>query len=93
MFEFILLGSSCLVVYGLTLAVYRILFHPLAKFPGPKWSAASYWYEFYYEIIQPGSWLWQIEKLHEKYGMLEESVDHNGLMLTASHRTDRANQP
>jgi len=69
MLSFILFGVSLLVGYGLILAVYRLLFHPLVKFPGPKLSAASYWYEFYYEIIQPGTWLWKIEKLHEQYGM------------------------
>lgn len=69
MLGFVLLAVNLLFGYGLALATYRLLFHPLVKFPGPKLSAASYWYEFYYEIIQPGSWLWKIEKLHAQYGM------------------------
>ena len=70
MYEIILLGVGVMMIYGAVLAVYRLLLHPLVKFPGPKLSAASYWYEFYYEIIQPGSWLWKIERLHQEYGRL-----------------------
>ncbi|SPO05572.1 related to cytochrome P450 CYP3/CYP5/CYP6/CYP9 subfamilies [Cephalotrichum gorgonifer] len=69
--------SSCSVAaYGLaayatylgSLAVYRLYFSPLAKFPGPKLAALSNWYEFYYDVIREGDFTWQIKKLHEKYG-------------------------
>lgn len=49
-------------------AVYRAFFHPLRKVPGPKLAAATYLYEFYYDIILGGRYIFQIEKLHKKYG-------------------------
>ncbi|KAI1371157.1 benzoate 4-monooxygenase cytochrome P450 [Hypoxylon crocopeplum] len=57
------------VVYWLLVFVYRITFHPLAKFPGPKLAGATFWYEFYYDIwpIQY-RYMWKIEELHQKYG-------------------------
>lgn len=49
-------------------AVYRVFFHPLRKVPGPTFAAATYLYEFYYDVILGGRYIFQIEKLHQKYG-------------------------
>lgn len=63
---------TALIVAGLgylaTLAVYRLYLSPLAKIPGPKLAAVSKWYEFYYEVILPGQYVFKIEELHKKYG-------------------------
>ena len=56
------------LVYGVCLAIYRIYFHPLAKFPGPKLAAATLWYEFYFDVIKRGKFAWEIRKMHEIYG-------------------------
>ena len=65
------------VLYGLfgvcifltvTLAVYRMTLHPLAKFPGPKLAAATAWYETYYDCLLLGKFSNHIDKLHNKYG-------------------------
>lgn len=48
--------------------VYRILFHPLARFPGPKLAAVTTWYEGYYDIVHQGRYIWQVEKMHARYG-------------------------
>lgn len=47
---------------------YRLLLHPLARYPGPKLAAATNWYEFYYDVIQQGAFTSQIKKLHDQYG-------------------------
>ena len=56
------------ILYGFGLAVYRLLLHPLAKFPGPKLATLSRWYEFYYEVVLQGQFTFHTQKLHELYG-------------------------
>ncbi|KAJ5808865.1 cytochrome P450 [Penicillium riverlandense] len=56
------------VLYGASLAIYRLYFHPLARFPGPKIAAATRWYEFYYDVIKRGKYVYKIEEMHRKYG-------------------------
>ncbi|KAI9728590.1 MAG: hypothetical protein M1834_007618 [Cirrosporium novae-zelandiae] len=48
--------------------IYRITLHPLAKFPGPKLTAMTRWYEAYYEVVVGGQFGNQIEKWHKQYG-------------------------
>nr|QED55508.1 TRI23 [Trichoderma turrialbense] len=54
--------------YPIWLAFYRLTFHPLARFPGPKLAAISRVYEFYYDIILDGQYTFQLDRLHKKYG-------------------------
>lgn len=64
------------IVYIVTLAIYRLHFSPIAKFPGPKLAALSKWYEFYYEIVQKGKFSDHITDLHKVYGMIGSSVSN-----------------
>ena len=56
------------IIYTVGLAVYRLLLSPLAGFPGPKIAAATGWYEFYYDFWRNGKYIFEIEKMHQKYG-------------------------
>ncbi|KAI1752747.1 putative cytochrome P450 [Xylaria castorea] len=38
----------------------------LAEFPGPKIAAASEFYEFYYDVIKGGQYLYKTEEMHRK---------------------------
>ncbi|KAI1811309.1 cytochrome P450 [Poronia punctata] len=58
------LGLAYLVVR----TVYRLYFHPLSHIPGPKIAAVSHLYELYHDAIRGGMYIWEVEKMHKKYG-------------------------
>lgn len=61
-------AAAILVTFGLV--VYRLYFHPLAQFPGPKLAAAAKWYEFWYHVLVPpgGQSSERVEHLHDEHG-------------------------
>lgn len=61
-------GTALLFLYVFCQALYRLYFSPIAKFPGPKLAALTFWYEFYFDVVKRGRYLWEIAKMHEKYG-------------------------
>ncbi|KAF2733668.1 cytochrome P450 [Polyplosphaeria fusca] len=72
------IGVCLLVAHGLVLAIYRLTLHPLARFPGPKLSAATGWYEFYLDIFRgPGqTFAFEIDRMHERYGPIVRINSH-----------------
>lgn len=62
------MALSLFVLYIVGGVIYRLYYSPLSKFPGPKLAAATYWYEFYYDAILRGRYMFKIKELHEKYG-------------------------
>jgi cytochrome P450 len=62
------LTAALVVLYTISLAVYRLYFHPLSRFPGSKLAALTLWYEFYYDVVKRGQHIWQIEAMHRRYG-------------------------
>lgn len=58
------------VFLNLGLVIYRLYLHPLAKFPGPKIAATTFWWEFFQEIFakQGGDYVNQVERMHDIYG-------------------------
>ena len=75
-------GTAIWMIY---LAIYRLYLSPLAGFPGPKIAALTQWYECYYDVFAPGSgmYMWEIEKMHKKYGTVAPSQ-----ILAAASRKD-----
>lgn len=57
------------IAYTVGLAVYRLAFSQLAGFPGPKIAAATGWYEFYHDCWRNGKYIFEIERMHQKYGV------------------------
>ncbi|TGJ83495.1 hypothetical protein E0Z10_g5258 [Xylaria hypoxylon] len=62
--------------YLVGLAVYRLVFSPLANIPGPKIAAFTYFYEIYYDVLLEGQYFRQIAKMHEKYGPIVRINPH-----------------
>lgn len=62
-------SSLLFLIYFASLVIYRLYWSPLAKIPGPKLAAATFWYEFYYDVVRRGRYTWKIGELHEEYGM------------------------
>ena len=65
-------NSRCLYIINLytsSLAVYYLYFSELAGFPGSNIAAATSWYEFYYDCLCGGKYIFEIEKMHKKYDL------------------------
>ncbi|KAF2029215.1 cytochrome P450 [Setomelanomma holmii] len=77
---FLVSTGLAVVVYCLSRAVHNLCFHSLAGFPGPWWAAASYWVEFYYDVIKGGRYFSVIAQMHDKYGPLVR-INPNDLHL------------
>ena len=63
--------AAAIILYYVTLAIYRLYLHPLARFPGPKLAAVTRLYEGYYDLYQTGQYTFKIAKLHKQYGEVE----------------------
>ncbi|KAI8628101.1 cytochrome P450 [Xylariaceae sp. FL1651] len=61
-------AAAAAVLYTVGLTIWRLYFSPLAGFPGPKIAAATLWYEFYWDVLKKGQWVWEIDRMHRKYG-------------------------
>ncbi|KAJ5238402.1 hypothetical protein N7468_003021 [Penicillium chermesinum] len=74
--EVVIATLAGLVFYHSLKTIYRLWFHPLSKFPGPKLAAATSVYEFYYSVIQDGMFPWKIKEMHEIYGPVVRITPH-----------------
>lgn len=57
-----------LTTYYLLIAIYRIWFHPLARFPGPRICAITFLYEIGWDYFYEGTYVYRIEEMHDRYG-------------------------
>lgn len=59
------ISASFYVIVG---AIYRLIYSPIARYPGPRLAALTFWYEFYYDVVCKGRYTWKIQELHQTYG-------------------------
>lgn len=62
----ILIGR--LVAHMAKVVIVRLYYSPICHIPGPKLAAATWLYEFYYDIVLGGQYTFKIIELHKKYG-------------------------
>ncbi|KAL6716918.1 hypothetical protein ACLMJK_004830 [Lecanora helva] len=58
----------CFTCYLVALAIYRLYFTAVAEFPGPKLAALTKWYEFYFDVVLQGKFIFKVRELHRQYG-------------------------
>jgi hypothetical protein len=56
------------LIYVTLRVIYRLYLSPIAKFPGPKFAAATDWYEFYYHVVKDGQFGREVDRMHLVYG-------------------------
>ena len=62
------------IAYQLFKSTYNIFFHPLRHIPGPKLAAATYFPEFYYDVVKFGRYTNRIKEMHEQYGTIPFAI-------------------
>lgn len=60
--------ALCWALYSVAIYIYRLTLHPLASYAGPKFAAASYLYEFWYDVVLDAQYTRKIAELHERFG-------------------------
>ena len=65
---FLVLASAVLIIYIVVGSIYRLYLSPICSFPGPKLAAVTLWYEFYYDVVLGGQYLFHLRDLHARYG-------------------------
>ncbi|CAG8984039.1 hypothetical protein HYALB_00002980 [Hymenoscyphus albidus] len=90
-----LFAFASTVVYLTGLAIYRLYFHPLAKFPDPRLAALTQWVETYYELFnkEGGQFYFAYTDWHKKYGNeflpnelhIQDSTFYNTLYSITKH--------
>ncbi|KAH8594643.1 cytochrome P450 monooxygenase [Bisporella sp. PMI_857] len=67
-FPWPVLAAWLTLTYLFVGGIYRLYLSPLSRFPGPKLAALTLWYEFYYDVVKTGQYMFEIQKMHHKYG-------------------------
>jgi hypothetical protein len=62
----VLVGFTLIISYVIVTAIYRLYFHPLAKFPGPFWARLTTFPAWWHSKNQDRH-LWLL-RLQEQYG-------------------------
>jgi hypothetical protein len=65
-----------LSIYLVALSIYRIYLSPIAHIPGPFLAKLTYAYEFYYDVLHRGTYIWKIRSLHKVYGPIIRISPH-----------------
>ncbi|CAJ2507266.1 Uu.00g084520.m01.CDS01 [Anthostomella pinea] len=64
------LAALSLFIAAAVVVAYRLFFHPLSRFPGPRLAASTGLYEAYFQcLVEGGGRYWiKINEMHKQYG-------------------------
>lgn len=65
----LLIALSTCGLFALQVIAYRLYFHPLAKYPGPRLAAISRFWKAYVECFRQRSFCHELQVLHGIYGI------------------------
>ncbi|KAI9928681.1 hypothetical protein ASPWEDRAFT_180261 [Aspergillus wentii DTO 134E9] len=87
-YQLLCIGCVAAVIYLAIRTIYRLYLHPLSKFPGPRLTAITHLYEFYYDAVKGGKFMWEVERMHEQYGPIVR-INPRELHIKDPHFFDR----
>ncbi|PNY29917.1 Trichodiene oxygenase [Tolypocladium capitatum] len=64
------LAVAVWLVYAAALAIHRLWLSPIAHLPGPRLAALTRYYEFYYDVLLGGQYMFRIMEMHKEYGAI-----------------------
>lgn len=95
----VLVALALLVAHASYLVLHRLYLSPISHIPGPKLAALTWVYEFYYDVILGGQYVFKILELHRHYGPIirinpseihiADKTFYHTLYTGASHRRDK----
>jgi cytochrome P450 len=73
----IILGClAAALFYIVSTTIYNLYFSPISHIPGPKLAAATWWYEYYFDIVTYGKYIFKIMEMHKQYGPIVRISPH-----------------
>lgn len=75
------LTMAAITLITTTMTIFnRLYLHPLSNIPGPKLAAVTKWYQFYYDVIEGGTFVRKLPEWHRKYSRFNHP-DHESSFL------------
>lgn len=60
--------AAVTVLYFASTTIYHLYLSPISNIPGSKIAGATWWYEYYYDIITYGKYIFKVMDMHKEYG-------------------------
>ena len=70
------ISVTAIILYLASRPIYHLFFSPISNIPGPKLAAATWWYEYYHDVITYGKYFFKVKQMHEKYGPIVRISPH-----------------